>query len=149
MCYFIGNISGMRQFVKTVKIKTGISKVLVIIKNLRDIGFGYSTRFDAGPIDFLNLIEHASYVITDSFHATCFSLLFHTKFWVFVEPSSISKPNSRIFNILNMVKCQDRILSMDNMSNVEVNVNINFKESDEKIEQYALYSKEYLIKSLL
>lgn len=148
LCYFIGDISGMRQYVKRVKQEIGISKVIVIIKNLRDIKSMYSTQFDAGPIDFLNLMEHASYVITDSFHATCFSLLFHTKFWVFVESNSMSKPNSRIYNILKIANCQDRILTDETMNQVDVDAEIDFSVSDSNIESYSLYSKKYLDKAL-
>ena len=144
LCYFIGNISGMRQFAKKVKHDTGISKVIIIMKNLRDIGAGYSTRYDTGPIEFLNLIENASYVITDSFHATCFSLLFHTKFWVFVEPDSTTKPNSRIVNILSIAKCYDRMLTVANMNDIDLEANIDFDIADMNISEYSSSSKYFL-----
>ncbi|WP_195435182.1 polysaccharide pyruvyl transferase family protein [Parabacteroides merdae] len=149
LCYFIGDIKGMRQYVKRVKQETGITKIIVIVKNLRDIKSRYTTKFDTGPIEFLNLIEHASYVITDSFHATCFSLLFHTKFWVFVESNSMSKPNSRIYNILKIADCQERILTNETVNRVDVDADIDFSVSDTNIESYSLLSKKYLDKALL
>lgn len=139
----------MRQYVKRVKQETGITKIIVIVKNLRDIKSRYTTKFDTGPIEFLNLIEHASYVITDSFHATCFSLLFHTKFWVFVESNSMSKPNSRIYNILKIADCQERILTDETVNRVDVDADIDFSVSDTNIESYSLLSKKYLDKALL
>lgn len=114
------------------------------MKNLRDIGAGYSTRYDTGPIEFLNLIENASYVITDSFHATCFSLLFHTKFWVFVEPDSTTKPNSRIVNILSIAKCYDRMLTVANMNDIDLEANIDFDIADMNISEYSSSSKYFL-----
>ena len=36
-----------------------------------------------GPLEFLYNIRHAKYVITDSFHATCFSLINNVPFTVF------------------------------------------------------------------
>jgi len=33
--------------------------------------------YDAGPEEFVSLIAHAEYVVTDSFHGAAFSLLFH------------------------------------------------------------------------
>lgn len=148
LCYFIGDILGMRKYVGRVKRETGISKVIVIIKNLRDIGSRFSTQFDAGPIEFLNLIEHASYVVTDSFHATCFSLLYHTKFWVFVEPNSTTKPNSRISNITKIAHCSDRVLNIHNMNDVEVDADIDFATADKYIAEYSMQSKMYLDKAL-
>lgn len=37
----------------------------------------------AGPLEFLYNVRHAKYVITDSFHATAFSLIYNRPFWVF------------------------------------------------------------------
>lgn len=39
---------------------------------------GISGMYDAGPWEFLSLVRHADVVITGSFHALIFSLLFHT-----------------------------------------------------------------------
>ena len=95
------------------------------------------------------MIDHASYVITDSFLATCFSLLFLTKFWVFVESNSMSKPNSRIYNILKIADCQERILTNETVNRVDVDADIDFSVSDTNIESYSLLSKKYLDKALL
>lgn len=38
------------------------------------------TIYDAGPVDFVSLFYNAEYIVTDSFHGTVFSLLFHKKF---------------------------------------------------------------------
>ena len=42
--------------------------------------FRKGTIFDVGPGEFVNLIANASYVCTDSFHGTIFSLIFHKQF---------------------------------------------------------------------
>lgn len=38
---------------------------------------------NAGPCEFLNLIEHSCLVITNSFHATAFSVIFNKEFYTF------------------------------------------------------------------
>ncbi len=38
--------------------------------------------FDAEPTDFLGYVNGAKNVFTDSFHATAFSIIFHTDFFV-------------------------------------------------------------------
>jgi len=35
---------------------------------------------DAGPIEFIELFDNASFVVTDSFHGTCFALNFSKPF---------------------------------------------------------------------
>lgn len=41
------------------------------------------SAISAGPQEFLYNIRNASYVITDSFHTTAFSILYNKPFWVF------------------------------------------------------------------
>ena len=42
-----------------------------------------SQHIDGSPWDFLAMIDGAEYVLTDSFHATVFSIIFHKKFYTF------------------------------------------------------------------
>lgn len=48
------------------------------IRDLRD-----TETYIAGPQDFVELFSKARYVFTDSYHACCFSILFHKQFTVF------------------------------------------------------------------
>lgn len=49
----------------------------------------------AGPDEFLRIVKNASLVLTDSYHATIFSLLFKTPFVVFQRQSKGVNMNSR------------------------------------------------------
>ncbi|WP_370832909.1 polysaccharide pyruvyl transferase family protein [Acidaminococcus sp.] len=60
--------------------------------------------YDAGPDDFVSFIANASCVVTDSFHATAFSVIFH-------KPMYISMPNtsgSRISNLFSTAGIEGR-----------------------------------------
>lgn len=46
---------------------------------------------NAGPQEFVNLISHAEYVITNSFHATSFSLIMNRPFAVYYNYGNISR----------------------------------------------------------
>ena len=61
---------------------------------------------NASPIDFLNLIAHAQYVISGSFHALCFSLMFHKEFYVTSSPEK--DRNVRLTDLLGMIDQMDR-----------------------------------------
>ena len=39
-------------------------------------------RYDAGPCDFLSLIDHSAVVLTSSFHGTLFSMIYGKPFYV-------------------------------------------------------------------
>lgn len=60
----------------------------------------------ADPGDFLSLMQHADYVITNSFHGTAFSINLNKQFWVF-QPSAFS---TRIESILKLTGLRDRML---------------------------------------
>lgn len=73
----------------------------------------------ADPGDFLSLILHADYVMTNSFHGTAFSINLNKQFWVF-QPSAFS---TRIESILNLTGLRDRMLieklSVTNLTKID------------------------------
>jgi exopolysaccharide biosynthesis predicted pyruvyltransferase EpsI len=60
---------------------------------------------DAGPSEFVELFSKASFVVTNSFHATAFSLLFNVPFFSIIK----NKTASRINDVLEMVDLKDRM----------------------------------------
>ena len=60
-----------------------------------------------GVEDFLSAIIHADYVITNSFHATAFSVIFEKNFCSMV----IERTGSRVRDFLKMVHLEDRIIN--------------------------------------
>lgn len=74
----------------------------------KDCATGY------GPAEWLYYIRHADYVITDSFHGSVFSMLFHRK--LFVSPHA--NANSRLLNLLAEFEMEDRLIrpAQDNIS---------------------------------
>lgn len=63
---------------------------------------------DAGPGEFLYLFSHASFVLTNSFHGTAFSVNFEKPFFSVV--SSKKNNNSRLESLLNLLHLQDRLV---------------------------------------
>lgn len=65
---------------------------------------------DATPRDFISLIKYAEYVLTDSFHACVFSLLYKKEFFAF-HRGGLIKMGSRIKDLLNLFECSERFSS--------------------------------------
>lgn len=90
---------------------------------------------DAGPVDFVELIANASFIITDSFHGTCFAINFNIPF-VAVAPGS--KVN-RIKSLMSVLGVKNRIVEGEkDLSNVplsEVNATDKLKNNIENTEQ--------------
>ncbi len=63
-----------------------------------------------GPSEFLYLIHHADLVLTDSFHASVFSIIFHTPFYVFdrKQEDKNNNMNSRMDTLLKTFSLEDR-----------------------------------------
>ena len=72
--------------------------------------------FVADPAEFLYMIKNASYVLTDSFHAVVFSVIFHRQFYVFQrKKSNVSNMFSRIESLLSRLGLEDRILDRESI----------------------------------
>ena len=70
-----------------------------------DAFFHMKKYLGCGPGEFLNLVKNAAVVVTASFHATVFSLLFHRPFYV------LDRPDARIETLLEGVGLTDRRVS--------------------------------------
>ena len=62
---------------------------------------------DAGPEDFLTLFRNAAFVVTDSFHGTCFSINFGIPFCV----TSAGEHSNRIVSLLDLTQLGSRLVS--------------------------------------
>ena len=71
--------------------------------------------------EFLTLFANASYVITDSFHATCFSINFNRKFWCILPDMY----QGRIVDLLTMVDEKQRIVPVD-YNNLDVKAEMDY-----------------------
>ena len=107
-----------------------------------DLLFGNHIR-DVSPGDFISLIKNADYIITDSFHACAFSIIFHKPFFVYGRDGDM-KMNNRINELLSLFDCSDCFLDFDHIpSNFEENISSNnyyIKKAQ---------SEAYLLKALL
>lgn len=152
-CYFLGENPKHRKWAKALQNITGLKIVSLIhledyIKG--DVSYADEELFDVGPSEFVSLIENASYVCTDSFHGTVFSLLFHKKFFSFRRFSEkhSASTNSRLDSLLDPLCLSERIISADTDPETVINKSIDYNDVDEKIGKLRTRSANWLIKSL-
>lgn len=79
---------------------------------------GTSNLVEAGPSEFIWLIAHATYVITNSFHGTAFSVNFGTPFYSVLNKQR--KNNSRITSLLSSIGLENRIIYEDEIEKLEI-----------------------------
>lgn len=147
-CYFLGEAAEHREFAKNLRKKTGIKIVALPHINQfvpNDKGYADETPFDIDPADFLNLIRHASYVCTDSFHCTAFSMLYEKEFYVFrryAEENEMST-NGRLETLLMLAGLGSRMLQGTEDINLEQH--LDYTQVFEMLEQEKKKSLEYLL----
>ncbi len=73
-----------------------------------------------GPSEFLSAVRHADVVMTDSFHATVFSILFRKQFFTFqrFKVDAWNNQNSRLENLFNKLAIKGRFMTDNNFSRV-------------------------------
>ncbi len=111
--------------------------------------FNSNEYINTTPLDFINYINNAEYVFTDSFHATSFSILLETQFFVFEQFANKSylNTNSRVINILNKFGISNRLLK-HNSTLIPKMDTIDFLSAHQNAEGFISSSKEYLSNSL-
>ena len=107
-----------------------------------DQNFGDIQLFDMDAADFVNLIRHAEYILTDSFHGSVFSILNHKKFMTFNRfNAGANSRNSRIDSLCTLLGLSERRYNGDIMN---VEKDIDYRAVEEKLEKLRADSIKYL-----
>ena len=110
-CYFLGTNQEARRAVNELKNETGYK--IITIRHMDeyvpdDEDFGDEAPYYVNPNDFIKYISQATYVCTDSFHCSVFSILFHRQFITFYRFPNASKTsrNSRIDSLFTTLSIE-------------------------------------------
>lgn len=123
--YFLGKDKRSRDFAKKLSRLTGypILNFAHAINFYRDEDkeFGDYKIIEYSPEDFVNDIVHAEMIVTDSFHACVFSMIFHKPFYAVARASDhgISSMNSRLEDLLDSYGLKNRYVHADEMDDVD------------------------------
>ena len=138
LVYTFGMTSTLLQFIYTLSAKNNLPifqitddfKKTKRIKNIKEVG----------PKEFIDLFSKATYVITNSFHGTAFSINFNKQFFVELLPGRFMV-NSRLENILDLFELKRRLIingqcsDLDNVIDFE-SINAILEKEREKSIRY-------------
>ena len=96
-----------------------------------------------GPREFLSLILHAEAVVSNSFHATAFALIFHKELFVRLRDEDL---NARMIDLLTAVGLKKRL--MKDCGDLKAVDPINWTTVDCILNQRIVESKEYLASAI-
>lgn len=97
--------------------------------------------------DWLFSILHSKFVITDSFHATCFSIIFNKQFLCI---NTNTETNTRLIGLLDDLKIKNRLYSdfgPQIIKNIELNP-INYVHINEIIDRLANQNRNFFLANL-
>lgn len=119
---------------------TGLPVVSTKYRGKKDFFNPFIKLYDAGPRDFLSLIDHASLVLTSSFHGTVFSILYGKKFFVIDGLN-----DGRIRSLLINTKAEKNNISL---SDTDITHAPSFIDADSFLIQERYRAKHYLMAAI-
>lgn len=123
---------------------TGL-KVINLVEHPKIIGSGFKNYYSAGPLEFLNIIKNAKYVVTNSFHGTIFSIIFEKSFIpVFEELNGKIKIEERKYTILKNLGLEEYMHTSNQPIDLKKIENIDYENVKIKLEKIIEESKKYL-----
>lgn len=120
--YLLGSSAQQRKEITQFSQKTGMKIVTIPHANGHfveaDENYGDIRLQDCGIGNWLWLIHHAEYIITDSFHGTAFSTIYQKRFAVLTRESTVNI-NNRMQDYLREVGQSDKVLPEGRLSDIE------------------------------
>jgi len=152
--YLLGMNRQQREAVTDIakELKLKLWTIPYVFGSMRtcDLGFGDIKDYSSGPAEFIGLIKNADLILTDSFHAMVFSVIYHKQFYVFKRDSDNNPKsmNSRIVDFLTELGLKKRLVNSNFIESIDIKSNIDYKEVDEVLEKKREISIEFLNKAL-
>lgn len=142
LAYFLSNPAASMYAAQNYAKENNL-ELLSIGFSPRDYKYQANNIYDAGPQDFLSLIDEADTVITNSFHATAFSILFHKNFFTRLSEGKESR-NNRMLTLLRELGLEDRTFTDSTASSTDFSQTIDYDAVDLKLARMLEKSVEYL-----
>ena len=105
---------------------------------------------DVGPGEFLGYIQGAHKVMTDSFHASIFSILFHKEFVTFkrFEDGGERDQNARIADLFSALGLSDYFVGKERLDDVAKLPQPDYQKVEEQLQQLRSHSIQFLSNAL-
>ncbi len=124
-CYFLNMNQKKRKLAQQIAEKQNLKIIYPIWyrqQELYDDTDREQTLLGIGPGEWLYLIHHASFVLTDSFHGLAFSIIYQKQFYHIPRTRKTKKDmNSRVDSLLTMFALEKQTIGKENNLSIENN----------------------------
>lgn len=139
LTYFLGGVN--EEYESVIK-QSSIRYNLEVI-NLNDRK--QNKIYECGPSEFVYLIDNAALVLTDSFHACVFSIIFHCPFLAFDRLGKGKSMGNRIDTLLNIT---NMTLNKYGLKEIDEILDVDFSKVDQIIKNQMQSSFDFLIMAM-
>lgn len=135
------DLNGGNQLLKIAKEVSSVLNIPIICicaklkKEYKDIN---KMLYNVGPHEFVGYFKKATFVLTDSFHGTMFSLIFRKDFYTYI---AVENTSIRIRSILERLGLDCRLVGNDFDITTFDKISISYVQ---KLESFIDSSKEYI-----
>lgn len=138
---FLHDDANIKDFALSLSKETGFS--ILSVNDFSSTSYADKQINNAGPIEFLQYLLNAKFVVSNSFHATAFSLIFQKEFATF--PLVSQRNSSRMSDLLSTLNLTYRLLPQK----IDVlKKNIDWQNINNKMSTLILSSKHFFNKNL-
>ena len=146
LCYCISKPGALSPYIERLAAETGLP-VVQLCGIRQKVHPGAHCVMSAGPAEFLSLFRSASYVCTNSFHGTVFSVQFQKPFFTAVAPSEMAAPErSRTYSLLSTLGLTGRIIGKGDTD--DLGILIDYAAVERRLEEARGSSLAYLADAL-
>lgn len=133
----------MKIFVEFLSKKYNLPVYNITDFSLKRGKFFGNIEFSLGPEDFISAIKNARFVVTASFHAVVFSIIYNKEFYIYIPQNGENgiKRASRLNDLLKILEIKNREI---NSKFVDDNNSLEWKKINEKLEMERQYSLKIL-----
>lgn len=117
--------------------------VVELSHNLINSAFENRVSSSAGPLEFLNFVNHADFVVSTSFHGMAFSIIFEKQFYAL----GMNEKSDRALTALRFLDVSDRYIN--NYQQLDLSKKINYKNVNEKLKVYKEESLSFIENNLV
>lgn len=131
----------MADYAKKLSRDTGLP-VMEVRAGQLGTDAGFEVDYSTGPGELLGYIHRAEYVVSNSFHAVAFSIIYEKQFLAFVH----SNLGARVRNILRIHGLQERLC--EGSRTADIHARIDWEAVREKTKEHVRLSGEFLLNQI-
>lgn len=151
LCYFLTDNPIFNQEAERLAKEKNLKIISLVVGNAAGYEIPQATiNVTSGPREFIGLIKNAKIILTNSFHCTVFSIIYHKDFYTYSVKmkSKMANINFRYQDLFSLLGLNERYVGNSLYKHIDTIHPINYTIVQNKLDQYREHCIEFLRKAL-